>query len=146
MKGFSNSEEICASIVESAERYGSGNRQRLKQLSVVLANRDPEEVFKGLYSVFLLSDPNNYESQQLAGVLLFKISPTAAFELEDVLRMSLNTYNLSVEEWPWYLVRRFGQERVLNVLERLLQTEKGATARRSAETMARWVRRYPNNG
>ncbi|WP_227816876.1 hypothetical protein [Nitrogeniibacter aestuarii] len=146
MKGFSNSEEICNSIVESAERYGPNNPQRLKQLSFVLAKCNPEEVFKGLYSVFLLSEPNNYDSQQLAGVLLFKISPSAEFELEEVLRMSLNTYNLSVEEWPWYLARRFGQERVLNVLERVLQTEKGSTARRSAETMARWVRRYPSNG
>ena len=60
-------EEITDLIVERAKKFGPYNPQQLKQLDFVLSKSDPEEVFYGLYMVFISAPYQAFAPQELAG-------------------------------------------------------------------------------
>jgi len=69
-------------------------------------------LFHGLYTVFLCNDDDYFNRQQLTGRMLFKIRPGLRLDLVQIIKNCLFTYNLSIEEQPFYLRGMCGIERV----------------------------------
>ena len=136
-----NRNEIGDKVLEVADRFGSRNRQQLVQLEKRFREYSPEELFYGLYKVFLLDGENYFERQQLAGRLLYKIRPKLHLDLRKIVWQCLETYNPSVEELPWYLASLCKKERVVLVLAELKNgtlTEKESI---SIKTFEFWLKR-----
>jgi hypothetical protein len=103
-------DQIAEKVIHSADNYSSSNPQQFKQLKFIFSKCDKEELFKGLYLVFLEQNENYFQRQQLAGKLLYSIKPRLQINLYDIIKKCLNTYNLSIEELPWYLSELCGKE------------------------------------
>ena len=65
----------------------------------------------------------NYDCQQAAGVLLLEMMPECERPLEQTIRRSLPRWNLSVEQWPFYLCRKFGIDAVTHAIDHIAQAE-----------------------
>jgi hypothetical protein len=111
--------EITTRIVDAADKYSPRNPQQLKQLHTALCHADPKEVYFGIMAVFRIP---RFGPQEVAGRLLMGIKPRPREPLESIVRNSLATWDLSVEELPWYLAEKFGAKEILSTLD-ALETE-----------------------
>ncbi len=108
--------EIAARITAAADNYSPSNPQQLKQLHTALCRAEPREVYFGIMAVFLTP---RFGPQEVAGRLLIGIKPRPREPLEEIIRDVLGTWDLSVEQLPWYLAEKFGGSEVLNTLAAL---------------------------
>lgn len=116
---------------------------RERELRLVQEQLGDELLFDVLYGVFL--DTNRpdaqFEDQQVAGMLLYDLKPVCHLPLKLAIRQSLDTWNRSVEELPWYFCTVFGKNAVLNALDEIEQdgalTEHEQTC---LETYRYWLR------
>ena len=134
-----NRDDIRNKVIEVAEKYRAANTQQIKQLSLVLKKCDPEEVFFGLYSVFLISGENSYIKQQLAGVLLSKVRPRLFINLSEVIKDCLDTWNVSVEELPHYLRDLCGLNRVAEAIGKVRLTNLNQNEIQRLNTIEYWL-------
>ena len=134
--------QITEKVLDVADRFGSRNPQQLKQLKFVFSKRDPEEVFEGLFSVLCMDCKNKFERHQLAGELLYSVRPRLHLELLDRIHLTLASWNVSVEEWPWYLVDLCGLDRVLSAASDLEAYPLSEDERRRLNTLVWWAKRY----
>ncbi|MFG6460964.1 hypothetical protein ACG04Q_05220 [Roseateles sp. DXS20W] len=137
-----NSELIHDRVVAVAERFGSGNTQEFKLLAKQLAACNAAEVADGLLLVFSRSavGESNYQKQQLAGRLLAKLKPKASVDLQAALEAVLPAYNLSIEELPFFLADRCGEEAVIQALRRLETGAEDSRHQAAAKTMRWWLK------
>jgi hypothetical protein len=140
-----NREEITKLIIERAKRFGPDNHQQIKQLSFALSKSDPEEVFYGLYMVFLTESPQPFPQQELAGKLLFILKPKVNLELAPVIECVLENWDVSVEELPFYFRDIFGIELVSASIGSIGSNEMNEVQRKNLETMKWWLR-LPKSG
>lgn len=113
--------DITDRIVDTADRYSPSNLQQLKQLHTALCHAVPHEVYFGLMGTFLIP---RFGPQEVAGRLLIGIKPSPREPLETTIRNILGTWNLSVEQLPWYLADKFGVSEVLSSLAKLESEDK----------------------
>ena len=75
-----------------------------------LKAEDDEVVFDGLISAFMDSGYKNHGfiKQEIAGCLLFLRKPKPTKTLQEILDLTLKSYNLSICTFPWYLRYVFG--------------------------------------
>jgi len=133
---------VARLITESATRFGDRNPQQVQQLSSRLRKADPAEVLRGLISVFTHGQPapQGSAAQELAGQLLVELKPGTPAGLEQILRLALPRYELSVEQFPRYLASTCGSSAVLQVLENISCEAPAAPVQRALETMRFWLR------
>lgn len=84
---------------------------------------------------------DHYLRQEYAGRILTLLNPPCAAPLEEVLRVVLPGWNLSVEQLPRYLARTFGRDAVLHALGAL--DARGEPGRSKTETIRYWLRLPP---
>ena len=137
-----NSEDVYRRVVETAERFGSGNPQQFKLLCSEFAAAQAEVVVAGLFLVFARSDPTSstFQRQEFAGRILGKLSPRVEVELGQCLREVLPAYNPSIEQVPQYLEARCGKPAVLEELRRIEAEQPNTRAAASARTMRWWLK------
>ena len=83
--------------------------------------------------------------QQSAGELLLDMMPSCDVPLRQTIRCSLPLWNLSVEEWPFYLCRCFGIETVSETISDIANTsELCDEERRATDTLLYWLRAKPD--
>ena len=114
--------KITARIQDIAEHTGSQHKRQLHKLKSVLVRSDDHEIFYGVLEVF--TNPSrpelHFEDQRIAGRLLATICPERPDnDLKQVIRATLMTYNLGIEELPRYLAHVYGKEAVLSALTEL---------------------------
>ena len=135
---------IIEKIRDSADRYGASNPQQIKQIISSFGNAAERELFFGLFSFFY--DPslqeNSCQRQQLAGTILFEISPPCPLEMDGAIYAVPKYWDLSVEELPWYLCNIFDKTRVCEFLEELLPSVEEGEVKRSFKTMLFWANGY----
>lgn len=137
-----NSEDVYRRVVETAERFGSGNPQQLKLLCSQLAAAQAEEVVAGLFLVFSRSDPTSstFQHQELAGRILAQLNPRVVVHLGQCLREVLPAYNPSIEQVPQYLEARCGRPAVLEELRHIEAEQPDTRTAASARTMRWWLK------
>ncbi len=134
--------EIAALVIERASRFGGYNLQQFRQLCLRLGHVEQAEVAKGLLQVFThgAAPPEGTAAQELAGRLLVALCPKADFNLRLVVHAALSRYELSVEQFPEYLLALFGEEQVLSVIAELEHEQLSQQERRALNTIRFWVR------
>ena len=113
--------------------------QSLGHLMLKLKKEDSEKVLDGLLGVFFGSSENNYRGQAAAGGLLWKLKPEYKRNLREDIRRSLQTWDVSVEELPWYFAEAIGIDKVRDEVKSLLAESLDETSRKVAETYLYWL-------
>jgi len=128
---------IVEKVKNSADKFGSSNTQQIKQLTSSCKNASDRELFFGLYSFFYDPDiqENNYQRQQLAGIILYKVSPKCPLDLDGAIYAAPKHWNRSVKELPWYLCKVFGKSKVKEFLEKLLPSVEEGDTKECFKTM-----------
>ena len=134
--------EISKLVKQRADQKGSKDKQMLSHLARKFSRQAPDEVFWGLYQVFLADEGDNFHRQQLAGQLFLKVNPTASFELAAVIEDCLETYNLSIEELPIFLCNLYGFENFMKSIEKIDIQKLNPNQKQALETFKYWVSAY----
>jgi hypothetical protein len=131
--------EIIEEVKKSVERHHC-SKQRYQQLKMSLSKADSLLTGDALLDYWCtLDDPDTqFEAQQFVASLLFALNPCTSVTLSRILRR-LSNWNLSVEEFPWYLATQFGEEQVLLELRILEDSLRDIAYARAAETVRRWL-------
>jgi hypothetical protein len=137
-----NKDKIISNIRNAVDTLGRVDWQRLRQWNRVLQDSSPEEVFEALYSIFTdeTRPAQRFLDQEYAGKLLWSIKPPCAKEPVDTIRAVLRNYDFSIEELPWYFAEIYGQETVVEVLNRLKQEKLSEKEQVSVKTFLFWLR------
>jgi hypothetical protein len=136
------STEIATELTKSIVQHGCSN-QRYRQLARRLSQEDPALVGDALlgYWATEIREEDEYWPQKFVAALLFVLNPPTTLALGEILA-GLKKWNLSVQEFPWYLALQFGEERLLHELEVLGQESPGDVALvQAVETMRYWLRK-----
>ena len=87
----------------------------------------------------------HYDCQQSTGTLLLAIMPECDRPLRQMIHSSLPLWNLSVEQWPFFLCRRFGIVAVSEVIDGIAKEGVLNTIEdRALETLRYWLRAKPD--
>ncbi|TQV72919.1 hypothetical protein FLL45_15755 [Aliikangiella marina] len=120
---------------------GPTEMQEIRRLMNKLKKLDENIVVEGLLSVFFDDSrgEKKFKDQTMAGGLLIKLMPKYDRNLrEDILR-SLDNWNLSVEELPWYLAEKVGRDEVLREVESIAESSLSEVARKTLDTYVYWL-------
>ena len=110
------------------------------QLDRKFAKLPDGKKFHTLLRVF--TESNHYGDQQVAGRLLVENKPNCDESLAEILKSTAPTWNLSVEELPFYLSDNFGAQTVIDCAIMLAEKHYEDTDQRKAlETIAWWLKR-----
>ena len=133
---------IASRIQGIVDRLGRVDQQQMDQLASMLGSCSPDEVFEGLYLIFLDESRGNkrFVDQEVAGKLLWALKPPCTREPAEAIGPTLRNYDLSVEELPLYFASQYGKETVLETLDELEATASSGQERRSIETFRYWLR------
>lgn len=133
--------EITNRIVDAADNYSPSNPQQLKLLHTALCHAVPKEVYFGIMATFRVP---RFGPQEVAGRLLIGIKPRPRQSLETIVRDLLPTWDLSVEELPWYLAEKFGANELRATLD-ALEVEDSRTEQElvAIRTFRFWLPKSP---
>lgn len=112
---------ISILVTASAERHGGDSAREFKDLVKIVGSADDLEVFWGLYAVFKVPrrELRRYAHQALAGSLLLRLRPACPLPADEAIRSVLTSWEVSVEELPWYLALTCGEDALWNAIARL---------------------------
>ncbi|MBW8873617.1 MAG: hypothetical protein JF614_01520 [Acidobacteria bacterium] len=112
---------IASLIASSAERYGGDSARELDDFVKVLETADRLELFWGLYGVFTKprQELRRFPHQALAGSLLLCLRPPCPLPACEAIRGVLLSWEVSIEELPWYLALTCGEDTVWNAIAQL---------------------------
>ena|GEM_PF-612311 len=120
---------------------GPTEMQEIRHLMLKLKKLDENVVAEGLLAVFFddTRGEKKFKDQTMAGGLLIKLKPKYERNLrEDILR-SLDNWNVSVEELPWYLAEKVGRDEVIREVESIAETCLSEVARNRLDTYLYWL-------
>jgi len=142
---------IFEKVATSADKYGYSNPQQWKQLVFAIKKSEEQQVYEALVKFFTTENANNPIRQELAGRLLYELKPQANIQIEAVIKLSLENYDLSVEHYLFYFVERLGIEEVKRTIATINRKKLSETEINSLETMEFWLKNYDgwakqNNG
>lgn len=133
-------QEVFELVATYADQFGPTNRPERKDIEKQLKSVEHSELFEGLFSLFLLENsPYSYIRQQNAGVILYKLKPKVHFDLKQRIKMCLATWDLSVEELPYYMAEKCGSSRVLQVIDELRSEELSEREKVALDTFVYWL-------
>jgi hypothetical protein len=134
-------DEIIEEVRESIGRHVC-SAQRFRQLKSALSKSSSPMVGDALLECWqtLTSPDEQFVEQEFVAGLLFVLNPATSLAIGQVLA-GLRNWNLSVEEFPWYVALRFGEDELLQKLN-TLEDESGGdpVLVRAAEAARYWLR------
>lgn len=135
-----DSSEISELVIKYADEFGPTNRPERKEVECQLRGLPHQELFEGLFSIFLM-EPNcrSYARQQNAGSILSKLYPKISINLREKVRLCLATWDASVEELPQFLVKRCGKARIQSVIEELEKSALSERERVALDSFKYWI-------
>lgn len=124
----------------AAERWPRPNAQELGHLEHAIGKLSADFQFAVLFEPFERGVPaSNFTVQEYAGRLLARLQPNCPRPLTDVLRVSLPHWNLSIEQFPQYLLAVFGRDAVLGALAELEPDLRSETETRALASFRFWL-------
>jgi hypothetical protein len=79
-----------------------------------------------------------FGDQEIAGQLLVAVRPECSRPLDDILRSTVSTWNVSVEQLPFYLRDTFGRDEVVEAAARLASEYQAESREARALSTVRW--------
>jgi hypothetical protein len=133
------SEQIQIELIEVVDKAINGENawQGLRNLMLILKNEDSDIILNALLEIFFEDDLFQY--QCAAGGLLWKLKPKYNRNLPNDIRRTLQGWDVSIEELPWYFAEAIGIEKVKSVVESLLAEPLEEIERKRAETYLYWL-------
>ncbi len=115
-------------------------KHTLDQLRMNLMQLPPAQRGEALLEVFTAAAPtaDPYGNQQTAGRLLIAVRPQCSQPLEHLLRSVAATWNVSVEELPFYLRDVFGHDAVVEAADRVARDYAAESREADAMATVRW--------
>lgn len=132
-------EQIQSELFKAIDSpYGS---QSVRHLMLRVKKENSEKVLDALLGIFFESrrSENGYSAQQAAAGLLWKLKPKYKRSLRDDIKRSLQNWDVSVRELPWYFAEATSIETVCNEVKSLLTEPLDYTSRQKAETYLYWL-------
>jgi hypothetical protein len=141
-RNLMNSGMVVSKLYETVDSMGRLDAQRLEQWLGVLRRRPAVEAFEALVGVFCnASRPDSrYLDQEYAGRLLLSLNPPGPPDVLAVIKRTLPTWDLSVEQLPMYFEAAIGREAVLQALDLLGSQSSSEQEQRAIETFRFWLR------
>lgn len=128
-------EEIQNELIKAVD--GPNDWQSLRHLMIKLKKQNSDSVLEALLSIFFLN--NSFRYQLAAGGILWKLKPTYKRNLREDIKRTLQNWNLSVKELPWYFAEMKGIETVRNEVKSILEESLEEITKRRAETYLYWL-------
>lgn len=113
--------------------------QSLRHLMLKLKKEDSGKVLDALLGIFFDSRDNCFSAQAAAGGLLWKLKPAYTRNLQEDIRRSLQHWNVSVEELPWYFAEVVGIEKMREEVKLVLTETLDEISQKSAEAYLYWL-------
>lgn len=130
-------EQIQSEIFEAIEDLNGW--QRLQKLMLKLREEDSSTVLDGLLGIFFENSDNHFRSQAAAGGLLWTLKLKYQRTLREDLRKSLQSWDVSIEELPWYFAEAVGIEKVREEVKSLLAETLEEPAKGRAKAYLYWL-------
>lgn len=136
------SDTVVSKLYETVDATRRLDVQRLEQWLSVLRGRPADEVFEALIGVFCNEGRQNHNhlDQEYAGRLLLALKLPCPLDVQGVIKRALPTWDLSVEQFPWYFEAAIGRDAVLQALDMLGSQACSEQVRRAIETFRFWLR------
>jgi hypothetical protein len=128
-------EQIQSELFKAIE--GTNGWQSLQHLMLKLKKEDSEKVLDALLGIFFGISGDYYRGQAAAGGLLWKMKPKYKRNLREDIKCSLQSWDVSVEELPWYFAEVMGIDTVREAVKSILTEALDETSRKRAETSVR---------
>jgi hypothetical protein len=142
------SNTVVLKLYEAVDTTHRFDGQRFDQWLDALRRRPIEEVGRALIGVFenTARTRTRYLDQQYAGSLLLALRPPCFSDVGVLIRRLLPTWDLSVEQLPWYFDAVLGRETLLQALATLAGQALSEEEQKALETFHFWLRaRHPDN-
>jgi hypothetical protein len=125
--------------------YLRSDKHTFRQKRMKFTTLPTSQRFGALVTVF--ADSNVYGDQQNCGLLLAEFKPECELSLDEFLSLIASTWNLSVEEVPFYLAHVFGAQNVADAANEMSERfAEGTYERRSLGTIAWWLKQRSQKG
>lgn len=119
MKFPQTPEDLKTEILISSDKAGDLGDLRLRQLIKILEDIDHEIIVEGVIQVFEMRNRSNaFQDQEFAGKILQLINPKSKKELREFLSRTLNYWDKSVEQLPFWFRDNYGIDVVKNAFEK----------------------------
>jgi hypothetical protein len=143
----STSEAIVLKLYHAVDTIGRIDNQRIIQWIELLRRRPADEVFNALVGVFCNTDRPTccYLDQEYAGRLLLAVKPPCSQDIQSVIKRTLATWDLSIEELPFYFSDVFGAEAVLQALDALDRVDNSQQEKKAIRTFRFWLHARRDN-
>jgi hypothetical protein len=129
-----NREQIIAAMAEAILDH------QWPQLCDRLRKMDGGEVFHALFPI--AADAQGHGPAYDAACLLFAVEPACPIPCKEAIRALLSHWDISIEEVPWYLAGRFGEEAIRRAITELRAESLGRTERIALDTVWYWAEIY----
>jgi hypothetical protein len=140
-RNLMTSEMVVSRLYETVDSTGRLDAQRLEQWLGVLRRRPAVEAFEALIGVFCNANrpDSRYLDQEYAGRLLLSLKLPSPLDAQGVIKRTLPTWELSVEQLPMYFEAAMGREAVLQALDMLGSQGSSEQEQRAIETFRFWL-------
>ncbi|WP_347050610.1 hypothetical protein [Flavobacterium olei] len=115
---------------------------RIRQLIDRLDNVMDELIVEAIIKIFKnVNRPNTqYTDQKYAGIILSTLKPKTEIDLNIVLKSTIENWNKSVEEFPFWLKENYGLESLKNTLAEFDAQKLNDIQVEKIKTMKWWLK------
>ena len=117
--------------------------QKIRHYRRNLKAVDDAVVYDGLIRVFRETGLNQtgFNRQEIAGTLLALRRPNPQEELQDIISNCIDYWDVSIEQFPWYLCLVFGREKFISVVHEMMShMDPKSMTHKHLDTFLYWTR------
>ncbi len=115
----------------------------LKPLVADLDRIPGSALFDALFPVAIREQGQASGPVAMSAYALHALNPPCQLPIDDAIASLLPSWDISIEEVPWYLAKQFGSDAVLASVERIRARHTDPTALTRLQTVEYWIRAAP---
>lgn len=125
---------------EVIERVSRGKTMRdLERIVADLADVPAPVIFDALFPIAVREQGEASGPVAMSAYVLHALNPPCRLSLDDGVASLLPSWDISIEEVPWYLAKQFGCDAVLESVARLRARQRNETALARLQTIEYWI-------
>jgi hypothetical protein len=130
----------AAQVVERVRRAKAF--RDVKPLVADLQGVSGPVIFDALFPIAVREQGPASGPVAFSAVVLHALNPPCRLSVDDAVASLLPSWDISIEEVPWYLAKQFGRDAILASVERLRAQQRDQTALTRLRTIEYWVGLY----